>query len=160
MISANDLRAALSYSPEEGVFRWRAARQQMPANSVAGFKTSHGYTVIRIKNVRFRAHHLAWLYMFGVWPEKRIDHINGARDDNRISNLRLATVAENARNARKWSGKVSPKGAYKVHDGRFRAMIRVDRALKHIGYFTTEEQAHAAYVAAAQKEFGAFARAE
>ena len=160
MIEADALRTILSYAPEEGVFRWCATRQQRPAGSVAGTKTSHGYIVIRINNVKFRAHHLAWLYTFGVLPEKRIDHINGARDDNRVSNLRLATTAENSRNARKWAKKTGLKGAYKVHDDRFRAMIRVNRTLKHIGYFATEEQAHAAYVAAAQKEFGAFARAE
>lgn len=153
------VRALLDYEPDTGVFRWRSRRQQMPAGSVAGSWTSHGYVVIRVDGVRVRAHHLAWLFVYGEMPEMALDHVNGVRDDNRIVNLRLATRAQNSRNSRKWSGKQEKKGVHKIHDSRFRALIRVDRVLKHIGYFATEQEAHDAYCAAAIKEFGAYHRA-
>jgi hypothetical protein len=44
--------------------------------------------------------------------------------------------------------------------GRFRAHITIDNKKVSLGSYDTEEEAHAAYKAAAEKEFGAFARAE
>lgn len=43
------------------------------------------------------AHRVAWVYFYGIEPNK-IDHINGIRTDNRISNLRDTNSIGNARN--------------------------------------------------------------
>lgn len=88
-----------------------------------------------------------------------MDHINGVRDDNRISNLREATGAENCRNRKKRRNTRYAKGVT-VKYGRFLARIWVRGKRICIGRYDTEEEAHAAYVASAEKEFGAFARAE
>jgi len=50
---------------------------------------------------RHLAHRLAWLYMAGAWPSGVIDHMNGDPSDNRWSNLRDVTQAENNANRRK-----------------------------------------------------------
>ena len=44
---------------------------------------------------------MAWLYMAGAWPSGVIDHMNGDPSDNRWSNLRDVTQAENNANRRK-----------------------------------------------------------
>ena len=46
----------------------------------------------------FLAHIVCWALMTGAWPEHEIDHINGVRDDNRQTNLRQATRAQNMHN--------------------------------------------------------------
>lgn len=40
------------------------------------------------------------VFEYGEWPEGPLDHINRDRLDNRISNLRKATTADNVRNAK------------------------------------------------------------
>jgi hypothetical protein len=58
---------------------------------------TNGYKVGRMFDVLYKAHRIIWLWVYGVWPDK-IDHINHARGDNRIANLRDVTSAENRRN--------------------------------------------------------------
>jgi hypothetical protein len=66
-----------------------------PAGSSRG-----GYTYIRIDRKRYAAHRLAWLYVYGTFPPRLLDHINGCPGDNRIGNLREATPHQNAGNTR------------------------------------------------------------
>lgn len=56
-----------------------------------------GYRMISVAGRRtlVRGHHLVWAWVTGNWPDDEIDHRNGKRDDNRISNLRQVTVAQN-----------------------------------------------------------------
>lgn len=48
----------------------------------------YGYLILKIKGKQFKAHRLAWFLHYGEMPKNVIDHINGIKDDNRISNLR------------------------------------------------------------------------
>lgn len=88
------------------------------------------------------------------------DHINGLSLDNRRENLREATNAQNMMNRRPYSGTSSKyKGVqFYKRTGRWRAYIQVDRKSRHLGYYSTEEEAALAYNEAAAKEFGAYAR--
>lgn len=161
MLTAEELREMLDYDPETGVFKWRKSKcNRVKTGDVAGTYTEKGYVRIRVLGRMYRAHRLAWLYVHGVWPQDQIDHINGIRDDNRIENLREATNAENQRNMKKRVGKRCALKGVHVVNGRFRAVITVSQKRLYLGDYNTEEEAHAAYMAAAKKEFGAFARAE
>lgn len=84
------------------------------------------------------------------------DHINSDPLDNRRSNLRPATVAQNGRNRRPMK-RTLPKGVHK-DGGVFRARIRVDGKLLSLGRFGTAAEAHEAYATAALEHFGEFAR--
>ena len=68
------------------------------ANTTTGTE-SRGYLRVNISGERVLSHRLAWLYVYGVWPLE-IDHINGVKDDNRISNLRSVNRQTNLRNTK------------------------------------------------------------
>lgn len=92
------LRSLLKFDVETGEFSWltltsaRSNRQPFK-----GCASNNGYLKIRVDKKLYYAHRLAWFYVYGEWP-KLLDHINRDRTDNRMSNLRLATRAENAMN--------------------------------------------------------------
>lgn len=95
-LSADRLREILTYDPETGIFRCRVQRGKLRIGDIPG-DTSHpgGYRVMRLGFSRYLAHRLAWLYVYGVWPEGEIDHIDGNTDNNSIGNLRAATSQQN-----------------------------------------------------------------
>ena len=160
MLTDAKLRELLAYDLATGVFTWRCQVGRAKAGQKAGVKRSDGYWVIKINRRLYRAHRLAWLYVYGEWPRNELDHINGIRDDNHIANLRDATRVENGRNRKKRRDARCALKGVSVQNKRFRAQIKLAGKTIHIGYYDTEEEAHAAYMAAAEKEFGAFARAE
>lgn len=88
-----------------------------------------------------------------------VDHINGDALDNRRSNLRECTAAQNNRNRPATYGKKSglPKGVYWNRD-KYRAVICVDGVSHQLGNFPTLKEAADAYAAAAPKYHGEFAR--
>jgi hypothetical protein len=153
-----ELQEELVYNAETGQFFWKKE---------AGTITGHGYRYIRVNGKMMLAHRMAWLMATGEDPgDRMVDHINGDCLDNRIENLRLADHSQNGANARRHSRNTSGlKGASKVlkkgkWTGRWQASITVRNKQINLGYFDTVENAHAAYLAAAQKHHGEFARAD
>ena len=89
-----------------------------------------------------------------------VDHKDGATLDNRKGiSLRIATRSQNGANRKIHANNASGfKGVCK-QGNRWGAMIRKDRKLRHLGYFSTPEAAHEAYKQAARIVHGEFARA-
>lgn len=150
-LTAEYLRELLSYDQDTGVFVWRVSCQGTNAGDVAGTPGSEGRRKITIGYRSFKSHRLAWLYVYGCWPKQLIDHINGDPTDNRICNLREATVSENQGNQRvaHTRNQTGLLGAHKKNGrNNFRARITVAGKQIHLGHFPTADLAHAAYLAA------------
>ncbi|MBK9496425.1 MAG: HNH endonuclease [Xanthomonadales bacterium] len=163
--SIEQLKSMVSYDPDTGHF-YRVGYSHPSQSHRVGTRadTFHDekgrrYRLVRVFGERYTAHRLAWLFVHGTFPANMIDHINGDGEDNRIVNLREATHSDNARNRciskRNMSGF---KGVDFRPDGKkWRASICVNRKLIHLGLFSTPEEAHEAYVAAAIRLHGEFA---
>ncbi len=152
-LSAERLRELLSYDAETGAFAWRIGRGGLAKSGArAGAIESGGYVQIQVEGRLRMAHRLAWLYVHGRWPTFEIDHMNGVRDDNRLSNLREATRAENQQNERRARSSNKASGLLGVtwceRASRWRAKIMLGGKNKHLGLFDTAEAAHNAYLAA------------
>ena len=89
----------------------------------------------------------------------RVDHENGDGLDNRKLNLREATASQNGANSGSRGGSSQFKGvSWENRIQRWRAVIRVDGKLYHLGYFHDEMEAAQAYDTAAHESWGPFAR--
>lgn len=145
-LTQEHLKSLLTYDPDTGEFRWKVnigARAKIGA--LAGSRNSEGYTHIQIDRRKYRAHRLAWLYMFGEQPPE-IDHINRIKHDNRLVNLRSVTHAENGQNQKRPVNNTSGHIGVDYHkrSQKWRARIKIDGKLRDIGYFATLAEAASA----------------
>ena len=90
-------------------------------------------------------HQFGWYWVNKECVEQ-IDHINGIKDDNRISNLRSVNILQNQWNQTK------AKGYYfKKQNNMWCSQISVNNKKIFIGYFKNEEDARASYLIAKEK---------
>jgi len=114
----------------------------------------HGYKTVRIEKASYKLHRLAWLYVYGYWPDGDVDHINGVRHDNRFSNLRAVSRQTNLQNQRRATSQNKSTGilgVYMARLGNFYAAISVNNKKKHLGTFPTIEDAKQAYLEAKRR---------
>ena len=150
-LTAEYLRSILNYDPETGIFtRKVGSANQVKAGDVAGSINSGGYLQIKVQSRLYRAHRLAWLYVYGTWPEGQLDHINRNRSDNRISNLREVSNKQNMQNAGKRSDNTSGHPGVSWHKQRAKWQVGIVHNQKrvHLGYFSILEEALSARKAA------------
>jgi hypothetical protein len=93
----------------------------------------------------------------------QVDHIDGnGLDNRRKTNLRMATRQQNSRNRRIGCNNTSGvKGVtWSKKAKKWRTMIMLNNKLKHLGYFTEQNLAAAAYAKASKELHGEFGRLE
>lgn len=112
-MDANLAREIFHYDRDSGEIRWKdrplchfaskrgwAMFNARCAGTCATTPSKQGYFRVGVNYKRYLAHRVAWLIEYGDWPNGQIDHINGVRTDNRISNLRCVDNEVNAKNAK------------------------------------------------------------
>ncbi len=142
-----EIKKALLYDMGAGQLVWAIERSNGGKifGKIAGNLNKEGYRTLGFLKRRYQVHRLIWYFHYGDWPALDIDHINGNRADNRITNLRLATHRQNLHNTKHHrSGKLV--GCHFLKSlGRWRAMITIDHKRVFLGMHKTEELAHSAY---------------
>lgn len=161
-----DLYSTFSYDPDTGEFQWlrnvgQRGRIGEPAGGVWSDKSGKSYVVLTLNRQRYPAHCVAHLFMTGRWPAGEIDHRDGNGLNNRWLNLREGTKSQNQANARRRRDNSSGYKGVSLHaaSGKFCARIQCRGRRINLGLYETPQEAHAAYVHAANSLFGEFARA-
>ncbi len=110
----------------------------------AGF-ASKDYWIIKINKKAYKRGRLIFLYANGKFPEPCIDHINGIKTDDRLINLREATITQN-----NWNHKFRKKSnnlpmGIRFQSNKFIARISHNKNQIHIGSFEKLNDAVNAY---------------
>lgn len=137
MITQADLQKILKYNPDTGEFTWLVSRGNVTVGSPAGTKDTSGHIKIGINGIRYMAHRLVFLYMFGELPIGIVDHIDKNPSNNALSNLREVHFAENQKN-RKDSTKIQSGFTYityKEEKEAWRVELGANCGRKPIGYY-------------------------
>lgn len=92
--------------------------------------------------------------------EMQIDHINGDGLDNRRSNLRIATHAQNMQNRKLFTNSSTGFKGVSAYNptGLWQAKIAINGRRIWLGVFATPEAAHDAYVRASASMHGEFSK--
>lgn len=161
------IRENLAFDPETGLLWWKvqSKNNQRVLDKPLGVSDKNGYLRVTLKSNNevktYLVHRLAWFLMFGEWPKVTVDHIDGDPANNKIINLRQATLCQNQANQKKRSNKTSSiyKGVYLFkRDMRWMAYINKSGKRHHLGYYDTQEDAAKVYDEAAKHLFGKFAK--
>lgn len=153
-LTQNLLKEYLSYCPNTGKFTW--IKNTHPYKNLVGKEAGSiskrdGHIELRFLGTLYRASTLAWLYMYGKFPNYHIDHQDHNEQNNAISNLRDVPQKENNKNQSKkisntsgvtgvWINKKSSINPYvaeimvnkrKISLGSFPALASAAQARKH-----------------------------
>ena len=116
------------------------------------------YWYIKIGGVAYKRSHLIFCLVHGRMPSPCCDHINGNSLDDRPSNLREATITENAWNHKTRARRINlPMGVRSLPSGRYQARLSFHGKQLHLGSFSTPEEARAVYLAKRVENYGEFA---
>lgn len=166
------LQECFSYNPCTGELRWRerplhhfktaAAHKQfnvMRAGQQICNLATNGYLTVNFTGVeykgQYRAHRLIYMLIYGEDPGELIDHFDRDKTNNRLSNLRPASKAINNHNGALYSRNKSGYRGVTKHGqyDKYTAQITIGGKKKHLGCFCTPEEAHTAYITAADNHY-------
>jgi hypothetical protein len=163
-----EIRNLLAYDAETDALTWRVrpvetfngprslSRMRRWNTRYAGKEAftalTSGYRSGRFGGKTLLGHRVAWALFYGAWPRGHIDHINGDRADNRISNLRDVDHETNLRNMKRSKKNTTGHvGVYRV-GSKWTAQISVHHKSRHLGTFDKFEDAVLARLAAERSE--------
>ena len=154
----------LMLNKETGEFFWIKPSKHHPdllgkiAGGARANKSNKKYWVIKLNGKAYKRGRLVYLVIHGKWPEPCVDHINGDSTDDRPSNLREATIMENAWNHKKRARRIQlPIGVRNIASGKFQARIGYCGKQIHLGAFQSPNEASAAYQSKRKELYGQFA---
>lgn len=142
-LTRETLQQRLDLDVSTGTFTWKDAGPTKTRlnGKFAGRVMNKGYIQIKIDGKLYSAHRLVWLWVYGEFPPGMIDHVDGVRTNNVVSNLRVVTNQQNQQNQRihragRLPGtRLRPTGKWEARTSEI-----------HLGTFSTAEEAHAAYL--------------
>jgi hypothetical protein len=152
------LNELFTYDKETGKLYYKAARRRISVGDEAGCDNGRGYLRAEINGKKYRIHRLVFLMHKGYLPAV-LDHIDGNTYNNRIENLRPASISQNQHNRKISKNNTSGyKGvSYQKGTNKFRAQIKHQRKSIYLGLYATPEEADEVVRKAREELHGNFA---
>lgn len=140
----------LSYCQKSGEVRRVRSTGGKQKGSIAGCEDRDGYIKICVKGRMLFAHRIAWLLFYGSWPDGIIDHRDGDKSNNRITNLRICDKSTNAKNSKIWCNNTSGKSGVTWSNScsAWQAQIGHSGKQRHLGIHASFFDACAARISA------------
>lgn len=157
------VRECFDYDPlAPSCLRWKVNNKSKKVKGLPVGCLWNGYFKCKWRNKPFIVHRIIFLYHHG-WLPKTIDHIDGNSKNNKIENLRPATIQQNKANSKKQKTKSRRASKFKgvswcLIRNRWHARIMFNGKRMHLGHYINEEEAGEAYDLAAKKFFKEYAR--
>jgi hypothetical protein len=159
-----DWNNIFDYNEETGELIWKIKTAiRITIGDMAGRLNSGGYLQVGLYRKYYVVHRVVWEMHYGEIPtDYVIDHIDGDKTNNRLSNLRICTHTENLFNSKlSKDNSTGFKGV--TYDSRrikrpYRACINIDGKKFSLGHFATAEEASEAFNEIAKELHGEFYR--
>lgn len=154
------------YDAQTGVMTWRHkkvySKEQKRWNSryagkECGLISSKGYRAfgMRVSGIKFciLVHRLAFFMEHGMPPSLHIDHIDGNKLNNKVSNLRDVSVQVNLQNRDMQKNNTSGLTGVRWRDDqkKWQGRVIISKKEFHLGYFHDKNEAHQAVLAFREK---------
>jgi len=138
----------MTYPAERHAKIWNAKHVGKPALQS---QMANGYRHGMFDNVDYLQHRIIWKLAHGTEPNF-IDHISGDRSDNRLSNLRSVTVAENSRNRKLSRNNTSgfPGVHFETRSQLWVVQLEIDGHARYVGRYSDKTDAIAARIKASE----------
>jgi len=129
---------------QQGRFIRTVANKGLAKCGAMGSVNGSGYITVMIATYTFNQSWLIYLWFKGCLPKAsmQMDHIDGNRKNDYPGNLRLVSRSINLKNQKKYSNNTTGyTGVYQCGN-KFRAIVRSNKKIIHLGYFATVEEAY------------------
>lgn len=157
MLNREELREIFDYN--EGSLYWKVPRIGCSRGAKAGYKSkTDGYVRVMIFYKNYYLHKLIWNYFNNTCEGYMVDHIDGDNSNNNISNLRLATAANNCHNSLGRKNTIVPYKGVCLRHNRYCARITYEGKEISLGTYATAEEASEVYQAKAKELHGEYYR--
>ena len=146
---------------KDGELYWKKpTAKKIRIGSIVGSVDARGYKKVRFFNKVYAVHRIIFLMHHGYLPTE-IDHKDNNKINNKIENLRPATVNQNRQNAltRKDNSSGAKGVSFDKNKNKWNVRIQVNKKTKRIGYFEDLELADLVAQEARDLYHGEFAKA-
>ena len=143
----------------DGELYWKVAKaRNLKIGDKAGCKRKDGRAVVKINNKLMMVYRIIFAMHHGYFP-KYIDHIDSNPQNDKIENLREATLSENAYNRVRGTNNASgiKNVSWNTRRKKWRVVIEVDKQSIEIGHYEDIEFASLVAEEARNKYHGSYA---
>ena len=158
LMTQERLQKLFDYREDGNLVRKVQTSNRVKVGDVIGWNNATGYLCVRLDGYHWLIHRLIYLYHHGVMP-KVIDHIDGNPLNNKIENLREATMEQNSLNQK--GRKNSFSGIKNVYWNKklskWYVHVKRNKDIIHFGMFDDVEFAELVAIMAREKYHGVYA---